>query len=99
LITKCIEGTVSDRVQFFFVPVKTKFIKTPKLDKEVCNQLNRLRPLTPGFVQHAACMSGFTNGGVVGRGTALQAGRSRVRFPMGPLGFFIDAILPDAAWP
>jgi hypothetical protein len=26
--------------------------------------------------------------------SALQAGRSRVRFPMGSLGFFIDLILP-----
>jgi hypothetical protein len=25
----------------------------------------------------------------------LQAGRSRVRFPMGSLGFYIDLILPD----
>jgi hypothetical protein len=28
--------------------------------------LNRVRPLTPGSVQHAGCMSGFTNGEVVG---------------------------------
>ena len=30
------------------------------------------------------------------RGTALQAGRSRVRFPMVSLEFFIDIILPAA---
>ena len=30
--------------------------------------------------------------------TALQAGRLRVRFPMGSLRFFIDLILPDALW-
>jgi hypothetical protein len=29
----------------------------------------------------------------VGGGTALQAGRSRVPFPMGSLGFFIDLSL------
>ena len=32
-------------------------------------------------------------GGAVGRGTALKAGRSRVRFRMGSLGYFIDLIL------
>jgi len=37
-------------------------------------------------------------GGTVGRGTALQAGRSRFRFPMVSLEFFVD-ILPAAIWP
>jgi len=32
-------------------------------------------------------------------GTALQAGRSRFRFPMVSLKFFIDIILPAALWP
>jgi len=31
--------------------------------------------------------------------TAQQAGRSRVRFPMVSLEFFIDIILPPALWP
>jgi hypothetical protein len=38
-------------------------------------------------------------GGAVGWGTALQAGRSRVRLPVGSLGFFIGLILPAALWP
>jgi len=37
--------------------------------------------------------------GAVGWGTALQAGRSRVRFPMVPSEFFIEIILPAAIWP
>ena len=31
--------------------------------------------------------------------TALRNGRSRVRFPMVSLEFFIEAILPAALWP
>ena len=31
--------------------------------------------------------------------TTLEAGRSRVGFPMGPLGFMNDLILPAALWP
>jgi hypothetical protein len=40
-----------------------------------------------------------TCGGAVGWGTALQTGRSRVRFPIVSLEFFIDIILPAALWP
>jgi hypothetical protein len=38
-------------------------------------------------------------GGAVGRGTALQAGMSRVRFPIESLEFFSDLILPVVLWP
>jgi hypothetical protein len=37
--------------------------------------------------------------GAVGWGTALQTGRSRVRFPMESLEYFSDLILPVALWP
>ena len=40
-----------------------------------------------------------TRGGAVSCGTALQAGRKRVRFPMVSLEIFIDIILPAALWP
>jgi hypothetical protein len=36
--------------------------------------------------------------GVTGRGTALEAGRLRVQFPIVSLEFFIDSILPVAVW-
>jgi len=36
--------------------------------------------------------------GAVGWGTALQAERSRVGFPMVSLEFFIGMILPAAVW-
>jgi hypothetical protein len=38
-------------------------------------------------------------GGAVGWGTALHAGRSRVRFPMVSLEFFIDIMVSVALWP
>ena len=39
------------------------------------------------------------HGSAVGWGTTLQVGRSRVRFLMVSLEFFIDIILPAALWP
>jgi len=38
---------------------------------------------------------GHAAGGAIVWGTVLQAGRSRVRFPMVSLEFFIDIFLPD----
>jgi len=38
-------------------------------------------------------------GGALGWGTALQVGRSRVRFPMVSMEFIIDIVLPAALWP
>ena len=40
----------------------------------------------------------WPEGGAVGWGTALQAGRTRVRFSMVSMEFLIDIILPAALW-
>ena len=40
----------------------------------------------------------FRNTAQLSWGTALQAGKLRVRFPMGSLWFFIDLSLPAALW-
>ena len=49
------------------------------------------------FIYKIVCVA---RGGAVGRGTAQQAGKSRVRFPMGgSLRFAIDLTLPAALWP
>jgi hypothetical protein len=42
---------------------------------------------------------GHAAGSAVGWGTALQAGRSRVRVPTVSLEFFIDVFLPAALGP
>jgi hypothetical protein len=42
---------------------------------------------------------GGARGGAVGRGTALQARGSPVRFSMGSLELFIDLIPSAAPWP
>ena len=51
--------------------------------------------------QNLICVTNFlgARGGAVGWGTALQVGRSWVRFPMVSLEFFIDIILLAALWP
>ena len=45
------------------------------------------------------CIYVGTRGSAFRWGTALQVGRSRVRFPIVSLEFFIDLILPTALWP
>ena len=45
------------------------------------------------------CILTLARDGAVGWGTALKAGRSRFRFPMGSLEFCIGIILPAALWP
>jgi hypothetical protein len=62
------------------------------LDLVVCSGKNTVMeeqcPLLPG--------NKMVGDSAVGRGTVLQTGRSRVRFPIRALGFFIHFILPAA---
>ena len=46
-----------------------------------------------------SCVAVGARRSAVGWGTALQIGRSQVRFPMVSLELFIDIILPAALWP
>ena len=60
------------------------------------------RPTYAGFVIGPSLLSTHINSDLppnVGYGTALHAGRSRVRFPVKSLRFFIGLILPAALWP
>ena len=50
-------------------------------------------------VQSTTGSRGGVRGSAVCWGTALQVGRSRVRFPMVSLEFFSNIILPVALWP
>jgi hypothetical protein len=60
---------------------------------------NYLSRVTLFFFYSHSCGSLGARGGAVGWDTALQTGRSRVRFAMVSLEFFIDIILPAAQWP
>ena len=51
------------------------------------------------FVAQTDGLHNKQRSGAIGWGTALQAGRSRVRFPMVSLEFSIEIILPSELWP
>jgi len=73
----------------------------------ICSVTHCSTDRTTAGCLHTRCMLSIctvthfsgTRGGAVGWGTALQARRSRVRFPTVSLEFFIDIILPVALWP
>jgi hypothetical protein len=62
-----------------------------------CTEIKRFISCV-GSVRVFRGLQGTVHGGEVGWGTALQYGKSRVRFPMVSMKFFIDIILPAALW-
>jgi hypothetical protein len=65
----------------------------------VCFEDSKDSQTCTGHLFSKVKLTAGVRGGAVGWGTALQAGRSRVRFPMVSLEFFIDIILLVALWP
>ena len=71
----------------------------PKSDHKPGEQRLLLMYLTERVKAFTETQTTFTCRCASGWGTALQAGRSRVRFPMVSFQIFIDIILPVAPWP
>jgi len=68
------------------------------VDEKFVKEIFKLMVLVPYIFFNALFLEGV-RGSAVGLGTALQAERSRVRYPMWSFGFFIILILPAALWP
>jgi len=75
---------------YTFTPLFNNYVDTTACTRKTGSFLKVIA------VRH--CLLG-THGGAVGWGNALRVGRSRVRFRMVSLEFFIDIILPAALWP
>jgi hypothetical protein len=87
-------------------PVRMGPVRCPETSVNNYHTTPRNNPTYHRFHQHRGGSLKSKSGGKLlhcsgagGWGTALQAGRSRVRFPMVSLEFFIDIILPTALWP
>jgi hypothetical protein len=77
---------------------KRKFLTPPGLELRPLRRPARsqsLLPLFPAFIYTVYMLNGEgARGSVVGCGTVLQAGRSRVRIPLRSLDFSVDLTLP-----
>jgi hypothetical protein len=90
--------------KWFGLPCKATFVLNSLSFTAVWSVTLALRRYEHAYVQvlrFINCVSLFSGvrSGAVGWGTALQAERSRVPFPMVSLEFLICRILPAALWP
>ena len=76
----------------FETPETTNPARKHHIPEEFHLRKNRCKGLSAAFIYLLVTYG--ARGGAVGWGTALQARRSWVRFPMVSLDFFIDIILP-----
>ena len=77
-------------------PLGTPLVKTQIRWEDTLNSA-----ILPGFPNNLSSELSYlgARGGAFGWGTALQTGRSLVRFPMVSLEFFIDRVLPASLRP
>jgi hypothetical protein len=94
-------GPFKQQDKVFFTTSRTEALKNP-LQKNTLRVIGSLSDIQLHVLCwkkiNKLCYGCGARGLAGGRGTALQAGRSRVRFPMVSLEFFIY-ILPAALWP
>ena len=98
------------RPKHYFRCVRMPTDRPPKVHFSVCNSRTTERIVVTfhirefhlhlqgnfNFHLQSTVLTKAARGGAFALGTALQAGRSRDRFPMGSLGFFFDIIQVDS---
>jgi hypothetical protein len=106
-LAEIIQSALSDSIPFYFVYSRPETFTMhsdslqglmPQLPHVSKSTHPESKPRVEPDFQSLEKLQGARDS-VVGWGTMLQAGRSRVRFPMGTLHFSIDLFLPAALCP